>query len=72
MATRDSAWSTKHGQKTLVCCRDITVTKEGAAIGEIFLDGCGCGRADGPCRRIDYNCVIFCVSLGDDVVWRVR
>jgi hypothetical protein len=22
-------------KKTLVCCRDITVTKEGAAIGEI-------------------------------------
>jgi hypothetical protein len=37
MATRDGAWPTKHGQKTLVCCRDITVTKEGAVIGEIFF-----------------------------------
>jgi hypothetical protein len=37
----------------------------------LFLDGCGCGRADGPCRRIDYNCEIFFVSLRDDV-WCVR
>ncbi len=35
MATRDGASQQNMVKKTLVCCRDITVTKEGAAIGEI-------------------------------------
>ena len=72
MATRDGTWPTKHGQKNIGMLQRYYGDKGRCCDWwNLFLDGCGCGRADGPCRRIDYNCEIFFVSLRDDV-WCVR